>query len=281
MNDLKNLEIASLVMKILIPLAIFFIIIKVDWAKRAISLNDRAHKNIEGKLKTSNKKYFSYDRIDTMLHAKGIYYMLNGEINPVTFMVLKVAIALIFGMVGFSIIGWIGTIIAGVLGFFILDILINLSNESDNEDMLMDIKRIFDTLKIQTKGSVHLSNALLECYMVVSNKRLKKELQKLSSYILATNDVPTAVKNFNAQFQNQYIDSLCMTLLQAQDNGKSVQLLDDLSKQIANMQTALNIKEKDRIERKTQFYEILIFAGLIAFCVYALATNLMTSLLTF
>ena len=72
-----------------------------------------------------------------------------------------------------------------------------------------------------------------------------------------------------------------MTLLQAQDNGKSVQLLDDLSKQIASMQMAINIKEQDRIDRKTQLFEVLIFVGIIAFSIYALMSSLMDSLMTF
>ena len=285
--SIETMQIISTVIKIAIPVVIFFVIVRVNWAARGEEFSEKTKLRITGQLKNARSgNYFNFDRINDMLHRKGVYYMFDGGITPVTFLLLKFAIAVFvilvaLSLAGTSLAGILISLAAGVAGFFVLDLLIHVSNESDNEDMLMDIKKVFDTLKIQTKGSVHLSNALLECYLVVSNRRLKKEMQKMSSYILATNDVTTAVTNFNRQFENQYIDSLCMTLLQAQDNGKSVQLLDDLSKQIASMQMAINIKEQDRIDRKTQLFEVLIFVGIIAFSIYALMSSLMDSLMTF
>lgn len=265
----------------LVSLFLFLMMYQVDWAGMGKRLQKRRDA-VEVRLKNRSKGYFSYTRIDDELRGRGVYYMFGEDaVNPVTWLILKFVISLAGAGIGISLAGSLAGALLGPVAFFMPDILVKASNDKDNEDMMMDIKRIFDTLKIQTVGSVHLTNALLECYMVVSNVRLKRELQKMSAYILGTNDIATGVERFQSRFENRYIDSLCMTLVQAQENGSSVQLLDDLSERIANMQDAMNMAEQQRLERKIQAFELMVLAVSLLGGIYFLAVSFSISASSF
>lgn len=278
----QEIHVLLLVCMGMMAFALFLALYLIDWQKLAGTMTDRTADLIEGRLKSTSGGYFSYRRLDQYLRAMGMYGAFGeAVVNPVSFLALKSAVALVLFTVGYSLYGWILAVLAGILGFFVLDLLIQWSNDSDNEAMMLDLKRVFDTLRIQTAGSVHLSSALLECYLVVSFPRLKKELQKLSVYILATNDLNGAIERLNGAFRNRYVSSLCMTLTQALENGSSIQLLEDLSGQIADMQAAMNLKEQERISRKVQRYELMLFAGILVYCVYTLAVNMSSGVAQF
>lgn len=278
----QSIQILMMILLAVIAAAVFLALCLVNWKQMAENMADRTADLIEDRLKQAEGGYFSYRRLDGYLHAMGIYEAFGEEaVNPVSFLILKCAVTLILFTVGYSLYGWILALPVGILGFFLLDLLIQWSNDSDNEEMMPDLKRVFDTLRIQTAGSVHLSNALLECYLVVSFPRLKKELQRLSVYILATNDMDGAIMRLNREFHNRYINSLCTTLIQALENGNSIQLLEDLSNQIADMQAAMNLREQERINRKVQRYELLLFAGILVFCIYTLAVNMSSGVAQF
>lgn len=57
----------------------------------------------------------------------------------------------------------------------------------------------------------------------------------MTNRIITTNNIEDAVKLLEKQFDNQYINTLCITILQSMESGKSSQTLEDLSKQIADM----------------------------------------------
>ena len=46
--------------------------------------------------------------------------------------------------------------------------------------------------------------------------------------IVIKNDIESAVIEFNKCFENSYIDTLCVTIKQSLESGKSVQILEDL-----------------------------------------------------
>ena len=62
------------------------------------------------------------------------------------------------------------------------------------------------------------------------------------------------------------------------ESGKSVQILEDLSKQIADMQHAINIREREKMENRVQILEMGIFVGLIGAVLYALVVQMMGSM---
>lgn len=148
----------------------------------------------------------------------------------------------------------------------------------DNETILPDMKKIYDTLRIQTKAGVFLDDALSECYLAAKNRRLKSALLELTTEISIKKNIEEALENFNGKFRNEHIKTFCMVINQAQDSGKSSQLLKDLSDQMKDLQHSINLKNKEALDRKVQIVELLIFVGLLAVTVYSLGLEITTSL---
>lgn len=284
-------NILKIIFLLLIPIIVIVFVYKSQWGVLANKVNTKVKKSVldilennEEEDKLRNKKsYFNLDRIDTYLRSHGGYYMFDW-LEPFTFIMIKFGLGLLFFIVGISLIkeNILLAIIVGaglaVLGFFSFDFIINIANDSDNDDMLSDIKSIFDTLKIQTKAGVFLSYSLCECYLIVKNARLKAAMLEMTNKIVIKNDIESAVADFNKCFENSYIDTLCITIRQSMESGKSVQILEDLSKQIADMQHVINIREREKMDSKIQFLEIMIFVGLIGAVLYALVIQMMGSM---
>lgn len=291
-TEYKNvIDILQLIFLILIPILVFVVIYKIKWNVVANKAGSKVKKSVLNMLESNEeedrlkmkKGYFNLERIDTYLRAKGGYYMFDW-LEPFTFMMIKFGVAILFFIVGLSLIKnnlLLALIIGAVLavgGFFAFDLLINVANDSDNDDMLNDIKSIFDTLKIQTKAGVFLSYSLSECYLIVKNARLKAAMLEMTNKIVIKNDIETAVTEFNKCFENSYIDTLCVTIKQSLESGKSVQILEDLSTQIADMQHAINIREREQMDSRIQLLEVLVFVGLIGSVLYALVIQMMGSM---
>lgn len=275
----------------LIPITVAIFVFKSQWTVLAKNMNKKVKKSVLDMLgnteETDKKKnktsYFNLERIDTYLRTRGGYFMFDW-LEPFTFIMIKFGLSLFFFVVGLTILkdNIVGSIFVGAIcafaGFFSFDLVINMANETDNDDMLSDIKAIFDTLKIQTKAGVFLTYSLSECYLIVKNARLKSALLDMTNKIVIKNDIESAVIEFNKNFDNAYIDTLCITINQSMESGKSVQILEDLSKQIADLQHAINLREKEKMENRIQFLELAIFIGLIAVVLYALIIQMMGSM---
>jgi len=285
MDIVQILEIAKIVIILFISGLTLFTVYKTNWQTVTKSANDKLQDRIydllkEDEIKNENKGYFNLERIDYYLRSHGGYFMFKW-LNPASFLMIKSVLALLtfvllLLMIKTNIvIVLICSTVGAIAGFFAFDLLIDTSNNEDNDNMLSDIKTIFDTLRTQTKAGVFLTNSLAECYMIVGNDRLKDALLDMTNKITIQNDIEDAVKDFNKKFDNQYIDTLCITILQSMESGKSVQILDDLSKQIADMQSAINIKEQEKLDAKIQVLELLIFVGLVISVLYGLVTQMM------
>lgn len=282
MITLSSLEIVKIfiqVLKVAIPVIAVVFILKTNWVKYFESIAVSTEKKISDRLKTQNG-YFSYERISDVLKKKGITFLFGEAANPFTYLVVKFLCALICLALGISLQGILLGIIFAALGFFVPDLIVNLVNDIDNDEMMPDIKAVYDTLKIQAKSGVYLSYSLCECYMIVEHPRLKRALLDMTSSIIAKNQIETAVNEFGSKFENSYIDTLCVTILQSLESGKSTQVLEDISTQIADMQRAINIKEKEALDRRVQIFEMLIFSGVIAIMVYILGLSVFTQLAT-
>lgn len=267
--NITNVHTLTLFFAILIAVIIFIGMVVVDWKKEMEDLGDNAENALESRMKLQKNGYFNYNRLDEYLRRKGMY-RLYPDISPMIFLSIKVLAALLLFVIGMSWKNSIVGLIFAVPGFFLPDIVINMLNNSDNDEMMDDIKSIFDTLKVQTKAGVFLTYSLCECYLIVENPRLKAALLDMTNRIISKNQILGALHAFNAEFDNPYIDTLCITIEQSLESGKSAQILEDLSKQIADMQRAINIKEQEKLDSKIQFLEVLIFAGIIGIAIFAL-----------
>ena len=279
--SLEHIVFMKNILLFIIPVILFFILMKSKWKESASKVSDAGNDFVGRILKKSKLNYFQYDSIETFLNTKGAVYMFGTIANPVIYMLIKTLAFLLLFMTGVSIGGFALAFLLGITGFFLPDVLLTVSNSADNDAMLGDIKCIYDTLRIQTKAGVFLSASLSECYLAVRNRRLKSALLELTNDISTRRDIDDALERFNEKFDCGQIDIFCIVIRQSMESGRSVKLLEDLSLQMNDLQHAINMKEKEALDRKVQVIELLIFIGLLAVTVYSLGVEVMSSILVF
>lgn len=279
-----NLEQIILIKKLitcLIPVLLVILLMKMNWKENVFKVSDAGNDFAGRILKKSKLNYLKYDSIQKFLNAKGATYMFGEAANPVNYMLIKILALLLLFMVGMSLEGIIVAVLLALAGFFLPDILLTVSNSSDNDTMLEDIKCVYDTLRIQTKAGVFLTASLSECYLAVRNRRLKSALLELTNDISTRREIDDALERFNEKFDCGQIDIFCIVIRQFMESGRSVKILEDLSLQMNDLQRAINMKEKEALDRKVQIIELLIFMGLLAVTVYSLGVEVMSSVLVF
>lgn len=272
---MEIIAIAKLVVLILTVLLVFIALVKssISIKQKMSDIASGAGSKISRRMKNTSVEYFKYDRIAEKLSRLGVSELFDAEVTPVEYLTVKLLVAVFGFCVGMSVLNAVLGVIIAVVIYVSVDGLIKISNTSDNEAMLTDIKVIYDTLCIQTKAGVYMTNALGECYLVVKNKRLKKALLQLNNHIIATKDIEGALDEFNLKFDNTFIDTFCITIRQSLSTGQASQILSDIATQVSDIQNALNIKEQQALDRKIQFIQMATFVGVIAIVLFALMTE--------
>ena len=269
------------ILLIILPVLLVIIVMNIDWKENLSKAGESGADFVGRILKKSKLNYFNFHSIQKFLKTRGAVYMFGEMATPVTFLLVKLLAFLLLFMVGISFDSIPAGLILGVLGFFMPDILLNISNSMDNDTMLSDIKCIYDTLRIQTKAGVFLSASLCECYLAVKNRRLKSALLELTNDISTRREIDDALERFNDKFDFGQIDIFCIVIRQSMESGRSVKVLEDLSLQMNDLQRAINMKEKEALDRKVQIIELMLFIGLLAVTVYSLGVEVISSALIF
>ena len=269
------------ILLIILPVLLGIIVMNIDWKENLSKAGESGADFVGRILKKSKLNYFNFHSIQKFLKTRGAVYMFGEMATPVTFLLVKLLAFLLLFMVGISFESIPAGLILGVLGFFMPDILLNVSNSMDNDTMLSDIKCIYDTLRIQTKAGVFLSASLCECYLAVKNRRLKSALLELTNDISTRREIDDALERFNEKFDFGQIDIFCIVIRQSMESGRSIKVLEDLSMQMNDLQRAINMKEKEALDRKVQVIELMLFIGLLAVTVYSLGVEVISSALIF
>ena len=269
------------ILLIILPILLVIIVMNIDWKENLSKAGESGADFVGRILKKSKLNYFNFHSIQKFLKTRGAVYMFGEMATPVTFLLVKLLAFLLLFMVGISFDSIPAGLILGVIGFFMPDILLNVSNSMDNDTMLSDIKCIYDTLRIQTKAGVFLSASLCECYLAVKNRRLKSALLELTNDISTRREIDDALERFNEKFDFGQIDIFCIVIRQSMESGRSVKVLEDLSLQMNDLQRAINMKEKEALDRKVQVIELMLFIGLLAVTVYSLGVEVISSALIF
>jgi hypothetical protein len=208
-----------------------------------------------------------YLEVKLFLSKTGANYYVGRELEPIEYFAANVAFAFIFGFCGYRLIGVYGTAIC-ILGYYFLGALLKESNKRDNETIMTDIQNVYSTLRLKTKGGMFLTGALMECYKVVRNKRLKSAILTLSSEISAKNNIDDSVSEFECKFDNQYINTFCVIIKQSLESGQTVKVLEDMSEQLLDVQNAANLREENKLDLQLTMIELLMFAGIMIVCAY-------------
>lgn len=269
------------ILLIILPVLLVIIVMNIDWKENLSKAGESGADFVGRILKKSKLNYFNFHSIQKFLKTRGAVYMFGEMATPVTFLLIKLLTFLLLFMVGISFNSIPVGLLLGVVGFFMPDILLHVSNSMDNDTMLSDIKCIYDTLRIQTKAGVFLSASLCECYLAVKNRRLKSALLELTNDISTRREIDDALERFNEKFDFGQIDIFCIVIRQSMESGRSVKVLEDLSLQMNDLQRAINMKEKEALDRKVQVIELMLFIGLLAVTVYSLGVEVISSALIF
>lgn len=218
-------------------------------------------------MKASTIKSFNYDAVEQYINSSGLAYMTNYKMTPLMYIMLRISLALFLMVLGLQFNLFAGLALL-TIGYFGLDFIINMSDKADNDKMLADIEDVYDTLRIQTKAGVYITSVLTDCYLVVKNKRLKSAFLKLTSDIAAKNDIDTALDDFRGKFRNEYIDTLVIIIKQSMQTGQAAKMFDDIREQIADIDAAMLINEKNSINSKIIFVQMIVYVAIIVVAVY-------------
>ena len=213
------------------------------------------------------------EKMNVYIKKNGVAYMFPW-VNAYILLGLKLVLGLLFLILAVIKMPVLA-LQSAVIAFFVPDILINISNNADNDSMLTDIESIYDIMRIQARAGVFIQDSLMDCYLSTKNARLKSALLELCNGIGASSTLEEEVELFRQKFNNRHIDVLCIILGQAQTTGKTVQILSDMSEQIRQVRHTVSLKAEGKLERKIEILELLIFIGILAIGVYSMGSEIL------
>lgn len=227
-----------------------------------------------------------FDEMKLFLSQYGVSYILGSNITPQGYIIFKLLFAALVVLGVFLLLGGVAANIiictaAGIASYILFDAVIKSNNDSDNDNMFEDIKAIYQTMIIQSTAGVFISDSLMECYRQVKNKRLKNALKDLTNTIITKHDVEGALSVFSVKFKNQYIDSLVTTIEQSLQSGQSVKLLEDISKQLSDVEHAMHAKKQAAMDTKVTIIQVLVLAVIVIMLIYGVFVSIKGSIGTF
>lgn len=233
----------------------------------------KAYRELSGLLEERGKSSVWYQRTEKWLRRNGAAFHYGKRIDPARFLAVRIVLAL-SGLLALSrISAWAGISCMACL-FFLPVLLLDHLNRRDNESMLPELKLVYHALEIQIQAGVYVTDALSECYGSVHEQRLRMALLDLAGDIVMKADIYEALDRFQNRFDNRYIDSLCITILQALESGQALALLGDISEQIKDMEETVLERKKSALDRSITFYQLGVLTIVLGIALYACVTYL-------
>lgn len=261
----------------ILPIASAFLVVLLFYTLRSAYHPERlilkTYMELNGLLREREKRSVWYQRTKKWLIKNGAPFHYGKNMDPARFLALRIIISLLGLMTLSKANIWYG--LAAMVGLFYLPMLLLQSiNRQDNERMLSELIRVCHVLELQIQAGVNVSDALSECYGSVQERRLRKALFDLAGDILMKTDIYEALNRFQSSFDNYYIDSLCITILQALESGQMPTLLSDISEQLKDMEKNVLEQRKKALNRGITFYKLGIFTVIMGAALYACAIYL-------
>ena len=134
--------------------------------------------------------------------------------------------------------------------------------------MLRDIRLIYHSLGVQIKSGVYVTDALAECSSSVETPRLKEALSAFYADVIMKSDIYASLERLRSSFDDRYIDSLCMTVVQALESGQAVELLRDISEQVSDMENEIFEARKASLDRLLTLSQLLVLGAVLGTALY-------------
>lgn len=264
-------KVVKLVLLLLIP-SIFFMLVKTFIKEFSfVDIRDRFYDEVAEKLNDSKLGYFNKERIEKFLKMNGVKISLSAE----KYILIKFLLSITATFALYQRFTLVIGLIVGFAMFFLVDIAILLQNKSQDAEIITSLSDVCDSLRIQLKGEVHITDALTECYLLTKNKRLKRAFEKVESSMYLEHDLEKSLLDFRENFNNKYIDSFVITILQSEKSGKINQAMQDLASSFNEISRVLDNKRERRISSKLELLIISLVMWIAAVACYAIVVYLM------
>ncbi len=235
----------------------------------------RKYEEFSGLLKEKSRNTAWYHRTEEILRRNGAAFHYGKGMSPIVFLAVKVIAAALGFLAGCGISFGLAACAGGIL-FLLPGLTLHYLNRRDNERMLPEIQLVYQTMSMQIQAGIYVTDALAECYGSVRDARLRQAFLKLAGDIVMKGDVLQALEDFQGQFDNRYIDSLCITMLQALESGQAVELLNDIGEQLKDMEMAILEKRKGSLDRSITFYQLGVLAAVLGVALYACVSYMLS-----
>ena len=268
---------------IILLFAILFGVIQwIIYLRAGTTPAKEAKKQLEKIKGSKGFRRFIYEK-QIKLKKMGAGVLLKDQLTVGQWYLYKAVMALLFGAIAFFISAglmksdsakWIA-LAAGVLGFFILDLLLYLKNKSSNDEMMPDIMEMSRSVLYGKRGGQFIADALKDAVIVVENKRLKTALMKLRNDLDSGMGLNECLDEFELSFSNGEISSFCTVIKSLQSTGQVDEALKTLENNIEREQISVNKKRCLMLEHKTMMYVIFIAMDLMAMILYCIIMKLL------
>lgn len=233
------------------------------------------YQELTGLLKDNGRTNNWYQRRERWIAKNGGAFHYGRHINPVRMLAVQLVLAAL-GMAVFAGMSWELAIFGGIMLYFMPMGLLLYLNYQDNQKLLPELKLVYHAMEIQIKAGVYVTDAMAEMYGNVQEKRLRAALLELAGDIVMRADIYDAINSFQAKFDNRYVDSLCIIVLQALESGQAVELLGDLGEQIKDMEEVVLNRKKGKLDRSITFYQLTMLAVVLVIALYACVTHMLS-----
>lgn len=231
----------------------------------------RAYRRVDNRLR--EVKLFNYDRLEQFLKAHGAAFHYGSWVTPTKFLILQACSGCLLFAAGACLHMAVAVALL-LVGFFLPDILLVRLNTNDNHRMLPQLQSLYNNLQEQIKAGVYVTDAISESYRGMAGGRLRTALELLAGELLLRKSFAEAMGHFQESFDNPAIDSLCVILIQAQESGKTTELLADMSDQIKDMQVTALARKKEQLNRIETICIIGLLAVTVGVILYACVTSM-------
>jgi len=222
----------------------------------------------------------SYHRLSAWLRKNGASYHFGKRMSPYGFVTVSTFLFMAGMTAGMSV----SPVAALMLGAFcatVLPLSIPAFNRADNRDMLPDLRLIYHSLGVQIKSGVYVTDALAECQASVRHKRLKDALSVFYADVIMKSDIYASLEKFRSSFDDRYIDSLCITVVQALESGKAVELLNDIAEQVKDMENAVFESKRASLDRVLTFSQLFLLGSVMVTALYICIVYMMNKAVYF
>lgn len=237
-------------------------------------------RELSGLLRKKERQSGWYNRTKEWLIKNGGDFHYGKWIDPGRYLVMRVVLALL-GLLAVGALNWQGGLATAAVLFFLPGGLLVYLNGKDNERLLPELKLVYHALEIQIRAGVYMTDALAECYGSVQEPRLREALLALAGDIVMKADICQALDRFQRKFDNRYVDSLCITLLQALESGQALELLGDIGEQIKDMEANVLERKKNALDRSITFYQLGVLTVVLGIALYACVTYMFGAAVAF